>query len=143
MRESVPRLLPVSSSVMRLVRGLFHVKHSGVGGLFTLGGVGLMISAGVATGDGVSPDCRSLDWLSVDCKVSDCADCGRSSASAFVLALNVRNPSRDAAMTVATAMIAMIQGHVLRWCNCESLAVLSSLDHPVSGLVFLPRCRCC
>ena len=107
--------MPVSSSVTRLVRGLFHVKHSGAGGLFTLGGLGLMISAGVATGDGVFPDCRSPDWLSVDCKVSDCADCGRSSASAFALVLNARNPSRDAAMTVATVMTVMIQRYALRW----------------------------
>ena len=64
--------MPVSSSVTRLMRGLFHVKHSGVNGLFTLGGVGLMIiSAGICTGDGVSPDCRSSDWLSVDCGVLD------------------------------------------------------------------------
>ena len=107
--------MPVSSSVTRLMRGLFHVKHSGVGGLFSLGGVGLVISVGIGTGDGVSPDCRSSDWLSVDCGVLDCADCGRSSASAFALVLNVRNPSRDAAMTVATVRTVMIQGCALRW----------------------------
>ena len=115
MRESVPRLLPVSSSVTRLVRGLFHVKHSGVGGLFALGGVGMVISVDIGVGDGVSPGCRPTDWLPVDCGVSDCADCGRSSASAFALVLNVRNPSRDAAMTVATVMTVMIQGCALRW----------------------------
>ena len=69
-------LMPVSSSVTRLVRGLFHVKHSGVNGLYALGGVGLVISVGIGAGDGVSPDFRSTDWLSVDSKVSDCADCG-------------------------------------------------------------------
>ena len=63
--------MPVSSSVTMSVWGLFHVKHSGVGGLFTLGGVGLMISVGIGTGDGASPDCRSPDWLSVDCGVLD------------------------------------------------------------------------
>ena len=71
MWESVPRLLPVSSSVTMLVRRLFHVKHSGAGGLFALGGVGLVISVGICAGDGVSPDCRSPDWLSVDCGVLD------------------------------------------------------------------------
>ena len=50
------RIMPVSSSVTRLVRGLFHVKHSGVGGLFALGGVGMVISVGIGAGDGVSPD---------------------------------------------------------------------------------------
>lgn len=35
------------------------------------GGLGLVISACVGTGDGVSPDCRSPDWLSVDCGVLD------------------------------------------------------------------------
>ena len=49
-------LMPVSSSVTRLMRGLFHVKHSGVGGLYALGGVGLVISVGIGAGDGVSPD---------------------------------------------------------------------------------------
>ena len=48
--------MPVSSSVTMLVRGLFHVKHSGVGGLYALGGVGLVISVGIGAGDGVSPD---------------------------------------------------------------------------------------
>ena len=48
--------MPVSSSVTRLVRGLFHVKHSGVGGLFALGGVSMVISVGIGAGDGVSPD---------------------------------------------------------------------------------------
>ncbi len=42
--------MPVSSSVTILVRGLFHVKHSGVGGLFALGGVGLAISVGIGAG---------------------------------------------------------------------------------------------
>ena len=69
-------LMPVSSSVTRLVRELFHVKRTGVGGLYALGGVGLVISVGICAGDGVSPDCRPPDWLSVDCKVSDCADRG-------------------------------------------------------------------
>lgn len=45
-------------------------------GFFTLRGVGLVISVGICAGDGLSPDCRFTDWLSVDCKVSDCADCG-------------------------------------------------------------------
>lgn len=63
--------MTVSSSVTMLVRGLFHVKHSGPGGLFTLGGVGLVISVGICAGDGVSPDCRFPDWLSVDCGVLD------------------------------------------------------------------------
>lgn len=65
----------MSSSATMLVRGLFHVKHSGVGGFFTLRGVGLVISVGIGAGDGVSPDFRSTDWLSVDCGVLDCADC--------------------------------------------------------------------
>ena len=60
-------LMPVSSSVTRLVRELFHVKHTGVNGLYALGGVGLVISVGIGAGDGVSPDFRSTDWLSVDC----------------------------------------------------------------------------
>lgn len=63
--------MPVSSSVTMLVRGLFHVKHSGVGGLFALGGVGLAISVGIGAGGGVSLGCRSPDWLSVDCGVLD------------------------------------------------------------------------
>ena len=67
--------MTMSSSVTMLMRGLFHVKHSGVGGLFALGGVGLVISVGICAGDGVSPDCRSPDWLSVDCGVLDLADC--------------------------------------------------------------------
>ena len=37
--------MPVSSSVTMLMRGLFHVKHSGVGGLFALGGLGLVVLA--------------------------------------------------------------------------------------------------
>ena len=135
--------MPVSSSVTILVRGLFHVKHSGVGGLFALGGLGLVVLACVGTGDGVSPGCRPPDWLPVDYGVSDCADYGRSLASAFALVLNAWNPSRDAAITVTKAMIAMIQGRVLRWCNCRPFMVLFSLDCPASGLVFLPRCRCC
>ena len=84
--------MPVSSSATRLVRGLFHVKQSGVGGLYALVGVGLVISVVIGTGDGVSLGCRSPDWLSVD---------------------------------------------------CGSFIVLFSLDCPASGLVFLPRCRCC
>ena len=68
-------VMPVSSSATMLVRGLFHVKHTGVNGLYALGGVGLVISVGICAGDGVSPDCRSPDWLSVDCGVLDCADC--------------------------------------------------------------------
>ena len=48
--------MPVSSSATMLVRGLFHVKHSGVGGLYALGGAGLVISVGIGAGDGVSPD---------------------------------------------------------------------------------------
>lgn len=63
--------MTMSSSVTMLMRGLFQVKHSGVGGLFALGGVGLVISVGICAGDGVSPDCRSPDWLSVDCGVLD------------------------------------------------------------------------
>lgn len=55
--------------------GLFHVKHTGVNGLYALGGVGLVISVGICAGDGVSPDCRSPEWLSVDSGVLDCADC--------------------------------------------------------------------
>jgi len=74
-----------------------------------------MISVGIGAGDGVSPDCRFPDWLSVVCGVSDCTDCGRSLASAFALVLNARNPSRDAAMTVATVKTVMIQGCALRW----------------------------
>lgn len=69
-------LMPVSSSVTRLVRELFHVKHTGVNGLYALGGVGLVISVGIGAGDGVSPGCRPTDWLSVDCGVLDCTDCG-------------------------------------------------------------------
>lgn len=61
--------MTMSSSVTMLVWGLFHVKHTGVNGLYALGGVGLVISVGIGAGDGVSPDCRSTDWLSVDCGV--------------------------------------------------------------------------
>jgi len=64
-------LMPVSSSVTRLVRGLFHVKHTGVNGLYVLGGVGLVISVGIGAGDGVSPDCKSTDWLPVDSGMLD------------------------------------------------------------------------
>lgn len=53
--------MPVSSSVTRLVRGLFHVKHTGVNGLYALGGLGLVISVGICAGDGVSPDCGDGD----------------------------------------------------------------------------------
>lgn len=57
MGEVILGLMPVSSLVTRLVRGLFHVKHTGAGRLFALGGVGLVILVGVGAGDGVSLGC--------------------------------------------------------------------------------------